>query len=520
MTDDAASRDRVLVLAPAGRDAQLAAAVLSDAGLAPLVCADMEAFCQALERGAAVGVITQEALAREARARLVEALTKQPLWADFPLVVLASRPATHAARLRLSETVGEVGNVTLMDRPLHPETLVSTVKSAMRARARQYQTRELMSQLEEAVQQRDKFLATLSHELRNPLGAIRNAMRVLERHDDSERRRPMAIIERQVAHMARLIEDLLDVSRVTTGKVVLQRRRFDLRDALQQTLTQMEPAFEQHHVGLIASLGAHPLWVDADVVRIEQVFTNLLNNAVKYTPAGGRVDVSAGVDGPQVWVRVRDTGVGIEPEMLTAIFDLFSQVDRSLDRAQGGMGIGLTLVRSLLALHGGTVTVASEGLGKGSEFTARLPLAAPGEAPAVASGDATSAIEEKPHVLLVEDNEDNREMLRDLLAGEGFRVDVAADGAEAVAEAQRLEPEVVIVDIGLPVLDGFEVARRVRRSLGDSVTLVALSGYGRVEDRRRSMEAGFDAHLTKPVDFAELQAALASRARSAASAMR
>lgn len=520
MTDDGGPFDRVLILAPAGRDAQLAAAALRDAGLTPSICDDIESFCQAFERGAAAGVLTQEALAGSSRERLIAALEKQPLWADFPLVVLASRPTTHAGRLRLARSIGEVGNVTLMDRPLHPETLVSTVKAALRARARQYQARELMSQLEEAVHQRDKFLATLSHELRNPLGAIRNAVRVLERRDDSERQRPMAIIARQVAHMARLIDDLLDVSRVTTGKVVLQRRRFDLRDALQQTLAQMEPAFDQQRVRLLASLGAQPLWVDADAVRMEQVFTNLLNNAVKYTPAGGRVDVSAGVDGPQVWVRVADTGVGIEPEMLTSIFDLFSQVDRSLDRAQGGMGIGLTLVRSLLTLHGGTVTVASEGLGKGSEFTVRLPAVAAGEAPAVASPATRSAIEEKPHVLLVEDNEDNREMLRDLLAGEGFRVDVAADGAEAVAEAQRLEPEVVIVDIGLPVLDGFEVARRVRRSLGDRVTLVALSGYGRVEDRRRSLEAGFDTHLTKPVDFVELRAALASRARPAVSAAR
>ncbi len=511
MTDDANIGERVLILAPAGRDAQLAAATLREASIASTVCDDMEMFCAEQIRGAAVGLLTQEALARDAHASLATTLGAQPLWSDFPLVVLASRPTTPDGGVRLGRIAGELGNVTMLDRPLHPEALLSTIRAALRARARQYQARELLSRLEQGVRERDRFLATLSHELRNPLGAIRNAVHLVERSipPDSEIERPLTIVDRQIRHLAKLIDDLLDVSRVTTGKVVLRRKSFDLRPVLQQTVVQLEPEVARQRLELSSSLGPRPLSVDADPVRLEQIFTNLLANAIKYTPAGGRIEVTAGADDGEIWVRIADTGVGIAPEMLARIFDLFSQADRSLDRSQGGMGIGLTLVRSLLELHGGSVSVASAGLGAGSAFTVRLPLSQARERPApVVERAATHFAGVAPHVLLVEDSEDNREMLQDLLEMDGFRVDVAATGAEAVSQALALRPQIAIVDIGLPIMDGFEVARRVRAALGASISLVALTGYGRAEDRRQTAEAGFDAHLTKPIDLKELEAVL------------
>ncbi|MEP6651759.1 MAG: hybrid sensor histidine kinase/response regulator [Myxococcales bacterium] len=522
--ENPALQDRVLILAPAGRDSQLAASVLKRAAIDCTVCFDVEAFCSEFTRGAAAGVLTGEALAPATRGRLVEAFAGQPLWADFPLVVLAGRPITREDSRRLVQALDELGNVTLLDRPLHVETMVSTVRAALRARKRQYQARELLSRLQEGVRERDHFLATLSHELRNPLGAIRHATQVLKSSAVPQAERPLAIVDRQVTHLARLIDDLLDVSRVTTGKVILQRHIVDLSSVVEQTVQQMESTFAEQNLRVTRNSGDLPLWVYADAVRLEQIFTNLLTNAVKYTPAGGRIEITAGIDpsvGPgspasangAVWVKIGDTGIGLSSEQLGGIFDMFAQVDQSLARSQGGMGIGLTLVRSLLALHDGTVTAHSSGLGKGSDFTVRLPacqaarvMASPALAP---SRKASSGSTSQRRVLLVEDNADNRELLQELLELEGYEVAVAVDGGEGVSRALETSPDIAIVDIGLPVMDGYEVARRVRAALGDQVTLVALTGYGRPEDRRRAAEAGFDTQLTKPVDLGDLRNVLA-----------
>jgi CheY-like chemotaxis protein/anti-sigma regulatory factor (Ser/Thr protein kinase) len=339
---------------------------------------------------------------------------------------------------------------------------------------------------------------------------MRNAMHVARRllTSDSKLERPVAIVDRQITHLARLIDDLLDVSRVTTGKVILQKRTIDLRTVIKQAMLLLEGQVEQHALQAFSAFGARPLWIDGDPVRLEQIMTNLLMNAIKYTPAGGRIEVTAGRQGNDVWARVQDTGIGIEESMLSGIFDLFSQADRSLDRAQGGMGIGLTLVKSLVELHGGTVAVTSAGLGSGSEFALHLPAT-----------ESTSNVDSEPtksspkarasqRVLLVEDSEDNRELLRELLEMDGFEVEVAVDGPEGVKQALSSKPDIAIVDIGLPAMDGFEVARRVRAVLGSRIRLVALTGYGQPEDHHRSKQAGFDAHLTKPVHLADLESAL------------
>lgn len=508
---DGADRDtRVLVLAPAGRDAELARRVLANAGIASAVCRDFSTFCEELELGAAAGILTEEALPPEHGEPLREVLKRQPPWSDFPLVVLAGRAGTGGTSEALRRALVDLGNTTLLERPLSQHALVGIVRGALRARLRQYQARELMSRLEQGVKERDRFLAILSHELRNPLGAMRNAVHVAQRGlpQGSELARPVAIVDRQITHLARLMDDLLDVSRVTTGKVVLQRRRLDLRAVIQQSLQQLAQEFEKHGLHAFSALGARPLWVDGDPVRLEQVVTNLLMNAIKYTPKDGRVELTAGTTSNGVWARFLDTGIGIEPEMLPRIFELFTQVDRTLDRAQGGMGIGLTLVKSLVELHGGAVAAKSPGLGKGSEFTLHFPGAAP---PAPALTDTTGGptiARTLQRVLLVDDSEDNREMLRDLLEMDGFEVQTSVDGPTAVEHALRWKPDVAIVDIGLPIMDGYDVARRVRSVLGPRIRLVALTGYGQPEDHQRTAEAGFDAHLTKPVNIADLEAVI------------
>jgi signal transduction histidine kinase/CheY-like chemotaxis protein len=502
---------RVLLLAPTGRDATLAARTLERAGVVTRSCLDMEAFVVELERGAAAGLLTEESLSPAARGQLTSLLERQPLWSDLPVILCARLPDSAAGRGRLAALAAGFGNCTLVDRPLHPEALVGAVRSALRARHRQYQSRELQRRLENAVRQREQFLATLSHELRNPLSAIRNAVQVLAPRvrPGAGTERPLAIIDRQSGHLGRLVDDLLDVARVTTGKVVLQRRALDLRAILENVRQQLAPAFEQQGLTLTYALGERAACVDGDPVRLEQIFSNLLTNALKYTPPGGQVGLALHLGAETVRVRVTDSGVGIAAESLPTIFDLFSQADRSLDRAQGGMGIGLTLVRSLTELHGGTVNATSDGLGRGSELTVLLPLV---EEPKPVERPRVVTPAPRRHVLIVEDSPDNREMLQALLEYDGHRVEVASDGIEAVATATRSHPEVALIDIGLPGIDGYEVARRMRARLGMEIVLVALTGYGRPEDRQRSADAGFDRHLTKPPDLAELNAVLAGAA--------
>lgn len=501
---------QVLILAPAGRDARLAAGVLEQAGVASDVCRDHRAFIGALGEGPAVGLLTEQALTPQLRDDLKAWLSAQPVWSDFPLVVLAGHPPTPAAQRQLAAVMGELGNVTVLDRPLHPETLVSTVRAALRARGRQYQSRELLSRLEDAVRERDQFLAILSHELRNPLGAIRNATELMARNvsEDPHAARPLGIVDRQTKHLARLVDDLLDVSRVTTGKITLQKRVCDLSEVIRRAVQQLEGLAAQQRIRVRTSLPAEPPAIDADPVRIEQVFNNLLTNAIKYTPEGGEVEVIVGSDGADAEVRVVDTGVGIAPDMLGSVFKMFIQADRSLDRSQGGMGIGLTLVRSLVELHGGSVSASSAGLGRGSTFKVVLPLAPVSHATVVSPRPVPAPGGARRHVLLVEDSADNREMLQDLLELDGHRVDVALDGLEAVRQGVALKPDIAIIDIGLPGIDGYEVAQRLRSELGQDIVLIALTGYGRPEDREKATRAGFNLHLIKPVGLPELEAAL------------
>ena len=369
--------------------------------------------------------------------------------------------------------------------------------------------REARSAAEAASRSKDEFLAMLGHELRNPLGAISNAARLLE-HPGADReatQRAREIISRQSDHLARLTDDLLDAGRAVMGKISLQRRPVDLAALTSTALATLRSAGRTANHRLMQTL--EPVWVDGDPIRIEQILSNLVINAAKYTPLPGTIRVSVRRENGDAVLRVADDGIGMSEDLLAHAFDLFVQGERGLDRTHGGLGIGLTLVRRLAEMHGGSVSARSGGTGKGSELTVRLPATDPPAPVPERAPRASPALHR--NVLVIEDNDDARETLRRLLELAGHRATSAADGAAGLAAALLGKPDVVLIDIGLPKMDGYEVARRIRATAGDwKPFLVALTGYGLPEDRSRALEAGFDAHLIKPVNHETLETLLSA----------
>ena len=382
--------------------------------------------------------------------------------------------------------------------------------------------------LQAANDRKDEFLAMLAHELRNPLAPIRNAVQVLKMVGPDEPRinRARDIVERQTVHLTRLIDDLLDVSRITQGKVALKRQRLTMAGVVDRAVEASRPFIEARGVDLDITQPSEPLAIDGDPVRLVQVVSNLLNNAAKYSDAGGRIaiDVSKTTDdeGEHAQLIVRDQGIGISAELLPYVFDLFTQGEPSLDRSQGGLGIGLTVVRHLVGLHGGRVEANSGGLGAGSEFIVRLPLAdrAPAANAASAAEPAAVPVEAKAlRILVVEENHDSGEILSVMLQLAGHETHTALDGAEALEAARTFQPQVILCDIGLPVMNGYEFAARLRQDDAFNETyLVALTGYGQHEDQRRARDSGFDHHLTKPVEPTALETLLATLSTSARAA--
>jgi len=372
--------------------------------------------------------------------------------------------------------------------------------------------RHVAAGLSEANRQKDEFLAILAHELRNPLAPIRHCLQILRRSPDaSARENARDVMERQLAQMVRLVDDLLDVSRITRGKVELRKERVALSSVIGSAIETSRPLIEHMHHELTVSLPGRRLELEADPTRLAQVFSNLLNNAAKYTDSGGDIRLAARVEGDDVVVSVRDNGVGIPADKIDSVFDMFSQVDRSMEKAQGGLGIGLTLVRRLVAMHDGEVKARSEGPGRGSEFLVRLPLALDRRAAPTAHEPEAPGMTPL-RILIVDDNQDGADTLAAVLRLTGHEVDTAYDGQEGVEAAERIQPDVVLLDIGLPRLNGYEAARRIR-SQGRRTLLVAVTGWGQEEDRRRSRDAGFDHHLVKPLDPDELMRLLAELGR-------
>ena len=509
-----ANEQRFVLLTPAGRDGVLARRLLDEAGMDAIVCSDLDQAVAACHEGAAGLFIAEQALGRRALERLAALLAEQEAWSDLPIVVFTTTGGDQAlSGARHAGLLPTLGNVTLLDRPLRPIALISAARAALRARRRQYETRDALAEQARAVEHRDQFLAMLGHELRNPLSAIQLAAEVAR---DRGEERPMdRVIHRQTAHLARLVDDLLDVSRVTSGKLVLHRQPADLRELVARGMASLDEEIRARKLILAVELDDQPVPVDVDVVRIEQVLVNLVTNAIKYTPAGGRIRVAVERDGAGAVLTVGDSGAGVSADMLDHIFDLFAQVDATLARSRGGLGIGLTLVRSIVGLHGGSVEAHSPGLGLGTTFVARLPLAAACAAEPPVRLPAAPPSRTGTPIVLVEDHDDSRELLRDILQTYGHRVTAAATGRAGVQAALAERPEVMIIDIGLPELDGYSVARRVREALGEAVYLIALTGYGQPDDRRRAAEAGFDIHVTKPIDSSTLLDLLSQRASSA-----
>ena len=456
-----------------------------------------------------------------------EAIHQRPRSSDIPIIFITAFVADELDRLKAYQR----GAVDFLFTPVIPQMLyakisvfvsLATKNEELRRQARQLSQRttdliasnqRLLREIEErktaerASHAKDEFLAMLGHELRNPLSAISSAASLigLPGVNADSVSHAKKIIQRQSRHLGRIVDDLLDLSRAMSGKILLNRLPLDMSALLKTTLETFRATgrLEDYHVAVEIA----PCWVNGDATRLEQVISNLLDNALKYTPPGGRIELLCDVDDGEVTISVHDSGVGISADLLPRVFDVFVQGASTLDRAQGGLGIGLSLVRRLVELHGGNVYAESDGPGEGSTFTLHLPCIEHVTEPKAIPMDTSE--QPKPAVLLVEDNDDGREMMAMMLGCYGYPVQHAADGFQGLAKASADKPDIALVDIGLPGIDGYEVARRMRANPDTHhIKLIALTGYGLADDQRRVMDAGFDMHLVKPVDVEQLLRAI------------
>jgi two-component system, sensor histidine kinase len=512
--------ERVLIVTPTRRDAEVSCQLLRRAGIDCQACDDLRSLAREARAGAGVLLLTDVGLVQPGIEDFFSALESQPAWSDIPIVVLSG---DSDRSLRVQQTLAKLTNVTLLDMPSSTRSLVSAVESALRARRKQYEICERLvrqSEAEEALRQadrrKDEFLATLAHELRNPLGAVRNGLQVLMRGtaDAATSERMLGMMDRQSRLLIKLIDDLLDVSRIATGKMDLRRDRLDLRAVVEAGVEMGQTGVDAGRHELRIELPAGPLWAVGDQARLAQVVGNLVNNAAKYTPDGGRIHVSLRGEGVRGLVRVADNGVGMPAEAIPHVFEMFTQVNRTLDRSQGGLGIGLSLVHQLVELHGGSVQAESNGVGKGSTFTLRLPLAqamfvtAPPEP--VAPELHAESLPRRLRLLVIDDNADVADSLAALLEESGHEARTEYGGAAGIRAAVEFAPDVVFCDIGMPGINGHEVAFELKaKPQFASTLLVAVTGWGSDEHHRRTREAGFDVHLTKPVDPEAVQELLA-----------
>ena|SRR5579863_7926541 len=498
---------RVLVLAPTRRDREVTLELLGRANISCLSCEGALSLAAEIEAGVGAILMTDAAFSDPHIAQLLAALSGQPPWSEVPIILLCrtSPPSLVAARV-----VDSLRNVTVLERPTSSRTLISSVQAALRARARQYQLREQFealrmteAALRDADHRKDLFLATLAHELRNPLAPIRTAAQILgsPRLAPDQLQWAQLVIQRQVARMALLLDDLLDIARITQGKLELKAERVKLTDVVDSAVEEVRPLLENKNHQLTVTLPSEELTLNADPLRLSQIISNLLTNAAKYTDPAGHIDLSGGVQNGTLCLSVKDDGIGIAPQALTRIFEMFSQIDGAAARSEGGLGIGLALVKGLLDLHCGTIEARSDGLGRGSEFIVRLPLTAVTPSEASATDVDAPPVARGRRVMVADDNKDAADALAMLLELGGHEVRVAHRGRAALELAQTFRPDVAIIDIGMPDLSGYEVAKELRReSWGTGICLIALTGWGQDDDRQRAKDAGFDRHMTKPVE--------------------
>ncbi|TFY98361.1 ATP-binding protein [Ramlibacter humi] len=508
--------DLVLVVTPTQKDAAVTRKLLGQAGIRVDTEADFAAVARRIDEGVGALLITDLALANAQVDVVLQALRQQPSWSGLPVLALCQQGTQSPVVEQLLRTMV---NVTILDRPTSTRTLVSALQAALRGRQAQYQIRDQIARLREAEEtlrqvdrRKDEFLATLAHELRNPLAPLRNGISLLERLPPGDARVGdlRGMMDRQLRQLVKLIDELLDVSRIATGKIALERKRVDMREIVQLALESCEPAVAAAGHRVTTELPGQPVCVDGDAARLAQVVSNLVGNSVKYTPAGGEISVRLAEAAGEVRLAVTDNGAGIPAPMLDQVFELFAQVNQTLDRAQGGLGIGLSLARRLVQLHGGSIQARSEGSGRGSTFELHLPAApAPADEPAAAPTAADTQSQRALQLLVIDDNVDAADSLGMLLRALGHDTDVVYSATDALRALDRVRPDAVFCDIGMPGMDGyaFAAAFRSQPRLRD-VRLVALTGWGAESDKSRTFDAGFDLHLTKPADPKQVQAVL------------
>lgn len=487
---------RIVIFAPVGKDARLIKEVLERARLECHSCDALGDVVEELERGAAAMFVVEEAFNAEFLGALTTFLAAQPAWSDLPVLVLSKQGLDSPGIEKIFE---QVGNVTLLERPVRRATLVSAALSARRARRRQYEMREVD-------RRKDEFLAILGHELRNPLAPIRTAMDVLNSLPDStaQVRGITQIVERQVRHLTRLVDDLLDVARITNDKVALKREWVAVDTVLQHAVEICRPQMEAGGHALELRQPPVGTLLCGDRARLVQSLANVLGNAVKFSPPGSPIHLRAEVEGSDIVFAVRDHGAGLEPEARSRIFELFVQDQAGRGQAHGGLGIGLSLAQRFTRMHGGTVHVSSEGRGLGCEFTLRMPIVV-AERRSRQRQLAKAGSPDGPQpvrVMVVDDNVDGADMLQLMLETDGYSVAKAYDGQGAIALARQVHPHVVLMDIGLPDMQGYEAARRIRELPGGGDTVfIAMTGWGHNEARQRATEACMQHYLVKPVDL-------------------
>jgi len=523
---------RILILAPTGIDAKLTARFLRDASLSPHVCPTIDVVCKEISRGAGLVFLTEEALSERAVGAFARTLASQPAWSDLPIVLLTSGGSESSANTDALASLAAIGNVNLIERPVRVMTLLSALKAALRARNRQYDVRDYLEaevrnkhelekaflKVEEASQLKDEFLATVSHELRTPLNAVLGWATLLRSNnlDEAGRERALETITRNARSQQQLIEDLLDVSRAISGKLRLDARRVNPKKFIEEAIEALRPTAQARKVRIRQTIERNLGSVLGDPARLRQVVWNLLSNAIKFSSRGGLVVLTARRVDASLEISVKDRGQGISPEFLPYVFERFRQADMTTTRMHGGLGLGLAIVRQLVELHSGTVTVESPGHGLGATFTVRLPMLPVPQSARAESGELNSdalGLHDLNglKVMVVDDEIDTCDLLKTVLSKQGARVTTAQSATAALKRISKTKPDLLISDVAMPGTDGYEFMRRIRslpKELGGAVPAVALTAYAREQDRKRALSAGYQMHLTKPIEVAELSATL------------
>ncbi|GGY73913.1 hypothetical protein GCM10011613_19020 [Cellvibrio zantedeschiae] len=492
---------RVLICAPMGRDGELASQVLRGAELACCICKNWLELTAELKKGAGLILTVEEVLTPEAAVSFSSFLASQGTWSDLPVLVLTK---SGGSPVWLQGAYERFGNLTLLERPVRAPTLVSAARSALRARLRQYEIRL-------SDQRKDEFLAMLAHELRNPLAPISSAAQILKfvAADPDRVKNTVGMIDRQVVHLTNLIDDLLDVARVTRGLIRLQKEPLDLAVLVSHAVEQVSPQINLKQQKLSVDLPDEPVTVLGDVNRLIQVFANLLNNASKYTQEHGHISVQFLLSPNEVVLEFADDGIGISPEMVPQVFDLFAQAKRTSDRSQGGLGLGLALVKNLVVSHGGSVKVLSKGLGEGSVFSVSLPRFSEANFPEdfmpQQKNEYSPALFQPLRLMIVDDNKDAADSLAVFLEAAGHDVFIEYTAFDAIKRARSVCPHICILDIGLPDMDGNELTAQLRAMPETaSATYIAVTGYSQETNKKKSLAAGFHHYFVKPVDAANL----------------